>query len=242
MWEFVCGPLAIFMAVFVHSHAEMAASMLKFATVEPTALARAYEETLTEVCRRIDCEILFVPLPAKRALKMSGAGQFDGFIACVPDVVKMYPGLALINVPIVELHFVAFSKLDFPPMSKFSDLKPYTVGHRRGMQAAAAASRGLNTFVYDRKDQGMKLLVHGRIDVLIDIRRAIMPMLKTTYKKSGIREIPGPILSHPTYHCINKMHRPLIAEFEAGLREMKSQGAIDRIFKAMLANFDRPVK
>ncbi|MDA8139095.1 MAG: transporter substrate-binding domain-containing protein [Desulfobacteraceae bacterium] len=203
-----------------------------------TYLYRLAELVYSEAFARLGYGFELYALPLERALLEVDAGRMDGEVARIEfdnALAAQYPNMIQVPEPVSQIPWAAFStdrRLHFSGWEALGRGK-LRVGCPRGYKLAETALQGHVTpqllFAMTDIDQGLTMLQHGRIDVLVAVAPIVESILKQSrFKDAGIFQA-GILEKTPTYPYLNQKHRDLVAPLAAALKAMKADGTWARL-------------
>jgi len=159
-------------------------------------------------------------------------GIYEGECCRIPAVlVEQYQNLMPIDVSFFSARFSAFAKNDKKPVSSFADLKPYSVGTVEGWKIAVKKIKAIQpakVHIVTTPEQLMQMLDQDRLDYgvagyLSDLKSISMLNI------DSVQAIDPPLVEKPLFLILNKKLKALIPVFNQVLREMQTDGTINRL-------------
>ncbi len=194
------------------------------------------KEVLHEAYRRIGYDIRIKFFPGRRSLESANKGLTDGDVARIAGTEKKFPNLIPVETPIIYFQGVAFTKSVTRKIGSWHDLKGLRVGIIRGIRYSTIGTRGLNPFFAKDMTHLFKLLEDDRIQVAVAVLNAGKIEIHNKFENSGIHVMGTPLYSAPLYHFVHKKNEHLIDDLNQTLKDMASQGEIDKILNKALQN------
>jgi len=184
---------------------------------------------LREAYRRLGIEIVAVPLPAERALRVADSGQTDADAVRVEGIEALYPNLVRVPEAVVSMEVKAFTRgLSFA-VEGWESLRPYSVCCIHGVKLYEQRTQGMNRISALGLENALRLLRDGMCDVAV-----LSPYAWTmvdTLKMGPMRELEPPIATFDLYHYVHCRHAELVPLLAEELRKMKQQSLIEAILK-----------
>jgi len=216
---------------------------------DPTVLRLAMNENaveqsiaaaiLKEVYRKAGLEARIEPLPGARANANLLAGQLDGEVARVRSYAERNPTLVRVEPSYYHLRTTAFARDGSGiAVEGKDDLRPYRVGHVRGIAHAEAIAEGLpRVEVCNGYEQLYRMLADGRIDVAVDTDVNGIARLRAM----GLKNIVpvGTLARLELFHILAPARSAWAPKIGAAIRAMRRSGELDRI-TARLEKESRP--
>jgi len=203
-----------------------ATQTLVFSNSTESSAASSYAmPILKEAYKRLGLEFTVEKYPAKRSLFNADKGITDGEIHRISGLQKEFPNLIEIQVPIVKLEWMIYSKKHNFKVDGIESIKPYSISTRRGIIFAERIVKKARSH----------LLVNGWVQVLatLELDRVDLalipkiPALKLLQKNSKeVHVLMPPYQEFYLYHYLHKKHEKLIPKITKVLKEMESSGGI----------------
>jgi ABC-type amino acid transport substrate-binding protein len=209
---------------------------LRFSRVENIADQLVGSAILEIVYRRLDIDVEFVDMPAKRALAESSQGHVDGEVQRVLDVGREYPSLLAVQPSINYIEPAAFSKrLDFR-VAGWISIAPYSIGIVRGVGSSERGTQGMaRVAAVNSMDQLMEMLANDRIEIAVCDLFSGLLVVRRHHLETVVRPLL-PVLQHiPLYHFLNERHRDLVGRVGKVIDEMVANGELDRLRETLTA-------
>lgn len=202
------------------------------------------EAVYIEAFKRLGYEYKSLFLPTKRAIIDADLGKYDGLVARIPElnIDNEYPNLVMVNEPIYEgSSIVVISKIKDLTINKWEDLTEYNyiVAYKRGTKKLDLV---LDTYVdkdkiviTDDTDQSLKMLLNGRIDIIIEPYDTIeKALVDEKFINEGII-INGSVGKTQLFPFLHKKHSDLLVPLAKALQEVKKDGTYQKIYKNIKA-------
>ena len=196
-----------------------------------------FQLVLQEADNRLhDISITFEVLPAERSLKLVEAGINDGDCCRIPEVIfNSYQHMVAVPVSFYAVRFSVFSRHRDIVIRQFSDLQPYAVGTVKGWKAAVDNLQQVapaELHIVTQPEQLFKMLDKGRIDFGV---MGYMSGLKVIdeLQLHDIKAIQPPLIEKPLFLMLSARHQTLVPVFAEVFNEMKQDGTIDKLYKAV---------
>lgn len=230
----LCG-LVIAMLGTSFSHSEQ----IKISTFEQESIQiEVSKEVMTDLYRRLGHEMKLVPLPGKRSIIEANKGAVDGELIRMRQSEKVLTNLTRIPTSIDSIKVIAITRSDGILIKSPADLVGKKIGSIHGLRLTNKIVEGLPHQTVESIDSLFKILLVGRVDVII------FPELDSKYyiKNHGLSDkitINTPaILDMPVYHYINNSKPALIKGMRELLAKLKETGELEAItLKAEQAHY-----
>lgn len=197
-----------------------------------------YNSVLKEADKRLpDISISFEALPAERSLILANQGINDGDCCRIPSVLtKEYKNLTAIDESFFSARFSVFGKNQSIDISKFEDLKPYSVGTVVGWKIAVIKVKEINpaeVHIVTTPEQLFHMLGQDRLDYgVVGYLSGLETMARLNMK--NIHAIQPPLIEKQLYLVLHNKHKALIPVFNQVLSEMKTDGTINRLYSELI--------
>jgi len=205
------------------------------------------ESIVAEGFKRAGIEMKYHTLPPERSLRNVDLGIDDVEAGRIEGLSKTYPNLVRVRVPIHSIDIVFLSRDNAHPKGQhiktIADIKPYNVGLIRGVKIAERIAQKANPKSITKATSYamlIKMLVNGRIDVIITSKIALLTMLGQT-KERGLHMTSKPIVSLLLYTHLNKKHSSLIPKLEHSYNSMLKDGTIKKLHYDFLHDLERKI-
>jgi polar amino acid transport system substrate-binding protein len=217
------------------SHSEQ----IKISTFEQESIQiDVSTEVMTDLYRRLGHEMKLIPLPGKRSIIEANKGTVDGELIRMRQSEKLLTNLTRIPTPIDSIKVIAITLIDGIRINSPADLVGKKIGSIHGLQLTDKIVEGLPHQTVESIDSLFKILLVGRVDVII------FPELDSKYhiKNHGLSDKIAintpPILEMSVYHFINKSKPALIKSMSELLAKLKETGELEAItLKAEQAHY-----
>lgn len=197
-----------------------------------------YNSVLTEADKRLtDITISFEVLPAERSLVLVNQGINDAECCRIPAVLtEEYKNLIAVNESFFSARFSAFSKDKNTIISRFEDLKPYTVGTVAGWKIAVNKVKMVDPaeiHIVTTPEQLLQMLDHDRLDYgIVGYLSGLESISKLGI--TTVHAIKPPLIEKKLYLMLHKKHVDLIPVFNNVITEMENDGTIDRLYSDLI--------
>ena len=205
------------------------------------------ESIVTEGFKRAGIGMRYQTLPAERSLRNVNFGIDDVEAGRIDGIDKIYPNLIRVPVSIHSIDIVLLSRdsshVKGQHIKKLDDLKAYNVGLIRGVKIAERiAKKAAPKSIRKATSYNMlvKMLISGRIDVIITSKIALLTMLGET-KAKGLHMTTKPIVSLPLYTHLNKKYKSLIPKLELAYNSMLEDGTIKKLHDDFLNDLEKKI-
>ena len=195
-----------------------------------------YEDRIVaEAFRSIGLAVRLVHLPSERALQNVNQGIDDGNFSRIAGLEAHYQNLVMVPEPVDEFLFTAFTKIPSLHVQRWDDLKTFNVGLITGWKIVEANTRDARSVTRVKDEEALfALLDRGRADVVVADLYAGLELLRSNGYQ-GIRALRPPLERRDMHLYLNKRHVDLVPRLAAALRDMKRDGTIARLHKALPA-------
>ena len=216
------------------------AGALVLNTADPAPFSRPEgtglnDRIVSEAFHRLGIPVRVVRLTAERALQNVSSGIDDGIYVRVAGMERLYPNLVMVPEPVCEFLFTAFTKDPAMQVKSWMDLDPYNVGLITGWKIVEANTTGARSVTGVKDGEALfALLEHRRADVVVMDRYSGQEVIRRNGYQ-GMQALDPPLARRDMYIYLNKRHAPLVPRLAAALRQMKRDGAMDRLKQAGLA-------
>ena len=196
--------------------------------VDVDAISIAAERVLREAYKSLSIDIEIKHYPGMRSLWNANEGITDGELFRIEGIDQKYDNLRRISVPITWADQVVFTKNIQFLVKGWQSLKPYRIGHVKGVILVENNTKGMDVDYFRTTETEFRALAQGRIDIIVEDRFAGLLTLRQLNIK-GVRILEPPITRVTLYHYINKKHQHLVPKLEKALRQMKKHHEIEKI-------------
>jgi polar amino acid transport system substrate-binding protein len=187
------------------------------------------EKVMDEAYRRLGMTLELKKLPAERSLQIANNGDVDGELHRKNDIDKSYPNLIVIQVPIVNIDEMIFTKNKKLIVKDWNSLLPYKIGYRIGIKVIEEnLVNGTKTEVVPTLEQLFLKLDMGRNDVVIETRFSGLQTI-AKLKLKNIIMLDRPIVRTSLFHCLNVKNKDLVEPLTGVLKKMEKEGMIQAI-------------
>jgi polar amino acid transport system substrate-binding protein len=199
------------------------------------------EKLVAEAYRRIGINTRFVSLPCRRSILMANSGKFDGEVGRIAGTTRQYHNLIALKTPVMQIEGVALTKSATLQIASIKDLRGQRLAIVSGERYAETLTLGMNPLLASDYPQLVTLLLAGRIDIGIGIRRDIRVTLASFDLPDNQLKVTGkPLFMAPLFHLVHKKHMDLIPQLEAVFATMWENGDTKKIHaQTMLHLLDR---
>lgn len=168
--------------------------------------------------------------PPKRAAQLFGNGEVDGIF---PDTGTGDEPSAIRSDSFAQVRFHALLRRDRPPVLGIGDMHGLRVGLVNGYAYPNELLRDpLVTLDYtNTADAGMRKLLAGRLDVLIEDGRTLFALLRRHGQQAELRVSRYPVFvidAHFSFQASDAGRR-LVSAFNQALEQMRRDGTLARI-------------
>ncbi len=199
-------------------------------------LSHTSVKVMEEAYGQIGIEVIYVPYPPFRGLKVANQGIVDGEVSRVPNLQKQYTNLRMISVPVNLLEMVLFTRLPDFEFESLDQLKPYTIGIQRGIKIEERFTQGLQSVPVSNASQKFFMLERGRVDFIIESRLLGQARLRE-FPIENARILDKALIKTDLFHYLHKRNEHLIAPLTQALQRMQALGRITEIRQQMFAKY-----
>ncbi len=194
---------------------------------------------IPEVFRRIGVEAVGVRYDAaERAMINANNGVDDGVALRIRGLEKLYPNLVRIDEKILDNEFVAYATRLQIATTGFDMLKNYQVAHINGWKVfEAGIVAGTQVTKVQDAGQLFRLLTSDRTDLILFERWQGNHMLREQGIKAQM--LRPPLVTTEMFMYLHSKHAHLAEPAARALRDMKTDGAYQRIATTSLPGYGR---
>jgi polar amino acid transport system substrate-binding protein len=193
-----------------------------------------YDILLKEVFRNIGIGLKINHLPSKRSLENADKGIADGEFGRIKGLSSEYKNLKLVNEPLVNFYFVAFSRNPDIKISDWDSLSDYNVAFINGWKIFENnIGSDTNIIQVNDEDSLFKMLINDRVDLILYSKlRGLSKMEKVILPDIYI--LDPPLSTRGMFLYLHSKYEYLIPDIETELRNIKGSGRYDEIMKEYL--------
>jgi len=185
-----------------------------------------YDLILNEAFARIDLSIKTIHLPSQRSILNANAGITDGEFGRVAGMTSRYSQLHIVDEPLADFGFCAFSKNRNITVSAWSDLSKYNIAFISGwkvLEDNVTTAKSLHTVT--NEESLFAMLEADRVDLILYNCRRGKYYLRINHIVE-IYPIEPKLASRKMYLYLHESQMQLIPQLEQTLRDMK----VDKTF------------
>lgn len=228
---------ALFLIVVFCSSSYSASNTIKINTGWSPPVSTVLGEIMQAVFDRAEISLSFNQLPGERSIAFVAQGVDDGDCCRIPKAIaKDYPELVRVPEVVYEAKFSAFAKLPHPKIESFESLKPYSVGTIAGWKVLVNNLKRIQPeilHVMDDPAAMFNILAKDRIDIATFGYLSGLQII-INQGLSQVSAIEPPLVTAPLYLYLNEKHAHLVPQLDKAIKELKSEGKIDRIVQKFL--------
>lgn len=204
------------------------------AAIHSSADTVAGEAVLREAYRRIGIPVDIRQMGGMEALEASSSGSVDAELQRIDGLVRRFPTLIQVPIPVNYLLGSAFSiEYDFR-VTGWRNLQPYRIGIVKGIIFSKEGTQGMDVTVAEDYDQLFDMLKSGDIDVVVTPRINGLYALKKMNpgedaEDNPVREMEGVLETLLLYHYVHQSRSEIVPELTQVLSEMLNDGTTRRI-------------
>ena len=189
------------------------------------------------VGKRLGIQVSHSGYPWKRAQLKVKNGTADAFVTMPTDERRSYTIIG--DEPVIEFGLRIITRKDHPKMQELqsitsvTQLDQYTVADYLGNAWAKRNLKDVNVKWLPMIEKIFPFLVEKRADLVVASKRTIYEMNREGYD-SKLTVLPNTLSSVSFHICVgkNSPYKDHIKDFDRVIREMHSDGTIDRIEKS----------
>ncbi|RFP18255.1 ABC transporter substrate-binding protein [Duganella sp. BJB475] len=186
------------------------------------------ELVLREAYSRLGYQLEVHRLPGERTLIYANEGRMDGELYRKLGMDRTYGNLVIVPVALLTYEIVVFTHGTSFVLHGWDSLKPYTIGHVRGIKIVQENTIGMKTEAVPTMTQAFQKMMVGRTDVVVGNRLSGMAVIKQL-KLDEVVVMTPPLAAFPVYHYLHKKHEALVPQLAAVLRQMRTDKVIESI-------------
>lgn len=199
------------------------AEPLRIGTLEDPMLAEVGNRLLREAYRRAGVEVVFVPLPLRRAPVMLRSGQLDGDFLRTPAFFDANPDLLRVEP---ALHQLAYWVHRRPPCGRQpqpADFSGLRVAYLRGAVAVESQLQTAQLEAVSSPGDALLRLEQGRSEATV---LAFTPAMLSAAQRAfpDLCHDRLPLLSLDFFHALAPQHAALRPRLSAAVRSMQQDG------------------
>ncbi|MED5618829.1 substrate-binding periplasmic protein [Ideonella sp. BN130291] len=225
------------------------ATPLLMGSIQPESsyIGRWIRLVYTEAFRRVGVPFDIAVYPTQRLTLLSDGGEVDGDVARVHGYAAAHPQLVRVEEPVMDARMVLYGLApqagfpDLPALAR-TELKAVvtrgvavcesTLRNALGPERVVAASTG---------DQALRMLLAQRVDLMCSSDIAMQhQLLEPEFRgAANVRAVLdlGPF---PFYPYLHRRHAALAPQLATALKQMKTEGLIERYRQEALSGADKP--
>lgn len=186
------------------------------------------EQVLREAYDRLGYELTVHRLPGERTLIFANEGRMDGELYRKLGMDQTYNNLLIVPVPLLTYEIVVFTHGTSFTVNGWDSLKPFTIGHVRGIKIVQENTAGMRTEAVPTMAQAFQKMMMGRTDIVVGNRLSGMAVVKSL-KLDEVHVLNPPLASFPVYHYLHRKHEELVPRLSGVLRQMRADKVIEAI-------------
>lgn len=186
---------------------------------------------MTEIYKRIGYDMTIVRFPGMRSLVEANFGTTNGELLRIQTIEKHYPNLVRVPYAIGSLSAFALVHKGQPMVSDLSGLVGKRVGILRGVEYTEILTRNLDRQVLNSIDSLFKILLSGRVDVIIFPERDARKYIKNHGLENEVDISEEAIINVPLYHFLHKDSQAIADELAEEIQRMTKSGALDKLIE-----------
>lgn len=189
-----------------------------------------------EAFRRIGVGIELPFQPAERSILSANHGFHDGELNRIAGMETLYPNLIRVPESSMRFDFVLFQRAQDPPLSVdgWDSLAEFYIGFVKGWKILERNTQGFPHLTLTNSAQQLfSVLDKGRVDGVLYGRLVGYAMVESL-GLSGIVVVEPPLAQKDMFIYLHKRHAALVPQVAEALRDMKRDGAYQRIVEAAI--------
>ncbi len=198
---------------------------------DTSAVIDAYYEFLQVAYAELDYRLELKRLPIKRTYISVDEGTMDGMVITTHNAMKKHKNIIQVPYPLTTIEIVVFSRNKTFLVNGRESLKPYKLGILRGYILTEKLTAGLERQIVNNYDSLFSILMAGRVDVVLAMKRETQRFLKNKPKYKNIIALEPPFFSLPLYHCLNKKHEALVPIINPIIERLIKEKVLEKIYK-----------
>jgi polar amino acid transport system substrate-binding protein len=225
---------ALAFAICLFNPARAAAETLTISSNNTPQDRKALQRLSQEAFRRVGVTLNLVSQPSERSLHSANLGEVDGEGLRVAGLDQQYPNLIQVPERYIGISFVAFAKDPTLRIDHgWADLKPYRVAFIRGwkmFENNASVARIVNKV--EQPEQLFRMLDGGRIDLALYTLADGVAMVRDM-GLAGVAPLSPSLKDVDMYLYLHRRHAALAPKLAQALRDMKADGAYQKILASV---------
>jgi polar amino acid transport system substrate-binding protein len=190
-----------------------------------------------EVCARNGVAVERNTPPVARALSNVNEGIDDGDGPRVAGLSANYPNMVQVSEPFGDFVFGAFARSGDFKIGGWESLAPLNVAYIHGWKIFEENVKATkSTTKVNNAHLLFGLLDAGRTDVALMTKMGGFAVIREK-NLNGIRFLEPPLAVTPNYLYLNRRHQALAEKFAWTLKQMKRDGAYDRLYNELITPF-----
>lgn len=214
---------------------------------EDTLAGRLQRRIYREAFRRLGVPLTFSVMPLQRLSAEADQGQVDGEVARVPGYATDHPALVRVEEPVYDITWSLFTTnptLRLPQLGALTGTS-WRATYLRGVAICANALKPLlppeRLIDVSSDSQGFSMLRLGRSEVHCTADLSAVTLQHTAeFRGVNILRRVADIGSYPLHPYLHRRHAELAVRLAAVLRQMKSEGLIERYRAESVREIENP--
>jgi hypothetical protein len=187
-------------------------------------------QILQSAYSRLGIDFNVVELPGARATRLLGAGLLDGELFRGPNFSEILPTVVQVPVAIAQGELMVFTTRDDITINRWDDLSGYHGAALIRLKEVLPTVDGFELSFAKLPEDPFKLLVRGRVDLVISPRR-IGDIEIAKLGRTDIRALEPALRQDKLYHYVHMKHQHLVGQLTQILNDMVASGEIEAITK-----------
>lgn len=238
--------LSLVLAPLPAAHAAPAPAFQLATTSDPHAsyIFKWFDLIYTEAFRRLGLRIELSVYPTQRIGVLLDQGSIDGEVGRARIYAEVHPGLIRVEESVLDVAFALYTANPALAVSRLDGLRGsnLTAGYRRGvvycereLQSVLPAAQITDV---TKEEQGLHMLISGRIDVFCGMDTAVWAALASpSFKGTTVVRHLMTLQLAPLYPFLLGKHAEQAPKLAAALKAMKAEGLIERYRLQALREF-----
>ncbi|MDX1514745.1 MAG: ABC transporter substrate-binding protein [Gammaproteobacteria bacterium] len=193
-----------------------------------------FDQVVAEAFRRAGLGLEIIDVPAERGLLNANAGIDDGDLSRIGGLERLYPNLRPVPEKLFEQEYVALTRRVHLETDRWDRLNPFTVAHIKGWKIFENdAYRPAELVRVENLPQLLMMLGRDRIDIAL-IERWMGLAEGRRQQIHDLRALEPPLARREIFLYLHKKHEPLLPRIAEALRELKTDGTHERLFRDLI--------
>lgn len=201
------------------------------ATRQNAITNRFAELVLKQAYGEVGIPVRFQVYPDARSIIEADLGRADGEMARLEPVLKQYPNLRKVPVPIFYSELSAFVTADHTlKITDWGSLNGLSLATIQGFKYVQNKTAAYKPRIYQTSDKVIEMVRNNRIDVGV-LNRFLGQLAAKRMNAEHVVDISPPLDRLPVFHMVHKRHETLIPKLSAVLEKMRASGELNRMWE-----------